>query len=199
MNEEPEEYIYNVPIYEWYTLTDCERHEMKEDYWKSQKCSKCGISRAMCKDECLPKIKMTSTRGKRPTDGNKSDRWFITVNAKPDVDPIKFWKRAEKFVTMQKAKIVCSLEQRGIDTLHGWHIHFLVEYGKEQFKSKMIQVFENAFTDYIGSSNSVDVRIGKDFHIGYIKGNKVDEKMEKVELDTKFKNENNIALFLEKI
>lgn len=203
--------IFGVCAYEWDVMTSGEQREVHEEYREYPRCPTCSVShrddlsKRLCPkyDGPLKVFKSERRPPGRPRlelSLQSNDRWFVTVNAKDDVDPIRFWARAEKTMSMVKSEyMIMSLEQRGVEVLQGWHIHIYVEYGKKVYKSKVIQVFANSFVDYVGSDNYIDVRIGGEHHIGYIQGNKVDEKMEKVSADIVWKEHNNIPRYKEKV
>lgn len=145
----------------------------------------------------------TRGRPKGATDSNEVKSgliWEVTVNAVSNIDPIAFWKRMTKMMNSYKADYkLYALEQRSADPDEpmGWHIHVMLEHPKPVFKSQLIQKFYNAFADFIGSAQSVDVRPVNPNTQKYIKGDKTKHKMDKVAVDRIFKEKNNIPLYVE--
>lgn len=192
--------IFGVCLYVWDVMSTTERKDAREEYSESQQCEVCKLPMCSCVyDNCLKVTKSSKPRGGRPPSTNlSSDRWFVTVSVKPESDIQRLWKRVEKFIGMAKTQyIIAQLDQSGIEEYKHPHVYIYVEYPKALYKSKVLQVYSCAFTDYIGGDNFIDIKLGGDHHIGYCKGIKVDEKQEIVAKAKEYRKENNVLEYIE--
>lgn len=78
-----------------------------------------------------------------------------------------------------------SLEQRseGDETPHGWHIHWRVEFDTYSSKSIYIQQIYQCFQKYVGDQAAIDMKPWNDNQPKYIRGEKISDKMGRVEKD----------------
>lgn len=190
-----------VTVYQ--SLSYDDRMDLRNEYNMSKRCKDCQLSPGLCVCEMLSGV--MPRRGRAPPLKQKreanvqSDRWFVTVSVRDDSNIVNLWKRVEKFIGMMKCiYVIANMDQSGIDEYKHPHVHFYVEYPKVLYKSKVIQVFANAFTDYIGGVNFVDARIAGEHHIRYCKGEKVDDKMEIVDKSRSYRQKNNIPEYIER-
>lgn len=128
---------------------------------------------------------------------------MITVSAKEQgIDPAKFWKRFEEWVSNQTLvePVISTLEQRseGDTPAYGFHIHLIAKTTNPP--SKIAQRMIKSFSGFVVAQNYIDIkRITKDLDVrlAYLKGEKKEEKMGKVEKDIQIKNALGIPLFKE--
>lgn len=119
--------------------------------------------------------------------------FFVTINAKDDIDVVQFWaqmKKCEKKTLLKSVRGRYVIEQRseGDQEPYGWHIHWLVEFEKHNPKSAIVQQVYQCFKNYVAGANYIDVRlvVGEDawkMYEKYISGEKKEEKMGKVQKD----------------
>lgn len=193
--------IFGVCSYVWDVMTTMEKQEAKDEWIEARRCQVCRLHMCSCKMIDLI-ITPSKRRGRKPAPPSQNvcgDRWFVTVSVKPESDVQKLWKRVEKFMGMCKCNyFIAQMDQSGIDEYKHPHVHLYVEYPKQLYKSKVIQVYSCAFTDYIGGDNYIDVKLGGEHHIAYCKGDKVDDKKEICEKSRAYRQENNIPEYIEK-
>lgn len=193
--------IYGICSYTWDVMTTGEKRDAQEDWSEARLCTACKLYHCSCKQLDLMMLP-SKRKGRKPAPPSanvSSDRWFVTVSVKPDAEIPKLWKRVEKFMSMCKCnQFVAQMDQSGIDEYKHPHVHMYVEYPKPLYKSKVIQVFSCAFTDYVGGDNYIDVKIGGDHHVKYCQGIKVDEKQEIVHKSKLYRQEYNLPDYIAK-
>lgn len=146
----------------------------------------------------MPKIVVD--RYLKPKDEEK--HMMITINAKDGIDPMKFWKRYEEWVSNQTIvePVLASLEQKGEgDTpAHGFHIHLIAK--TKLCGSKIAQRMIKSFSAFVAAGNYIDgkwIKKDMDVRMEYLKGKKRPEKMGKVKKDAEIKNALGIPLFVD--
>lgn len=127
---------------------------------------------------------------------------FITINPKSNITLTDFHNKIQsltKWKCFHKGFYV--LEQRGEtpDNIHGIHAHImLVKYNIE--RKRLIKRLETTFAKYCDlkkAENTINVKRkspehGKETLDEYMKGEKQDDKLQKVEIDKIWRKENNL-------
>lgn len=132
-----------------------------------------------------------------------SKAYMITINAKDEIDPKEFWRRVTEFTTRNdflEWKIY-TLEQRSEkdQDAYGWHIHIIAESSLP--KCRMVDKIYKSFNRFVSARNYIDVQkivADMDTRIEYVKGNKKESKMGKVDKDKILKERLGIPMFVEK-
>ena len=126
---------------------------------------------------------------------------MVTISAKDGINPVKFWQRSIEHITNSKyiEEAIYCLEQRSEadQEPYGWHIHILMK--TSQPKCKIIDKIHKCFKNYITARNYVDVTKPNENSEKYLKGQKIEAKMKKVEKDIKLREKWGIPNFLEKL
>lgn len=189
------EFQWDVCDYDWQIMSTSDKKDAEAEYWEKRK----PIDFDIGNKGALAR-RTGAARQKAPRISEKqSDRWFVTVGLKDGSDIVKAWARCLKFIKMAKVeKAYAQMDQSGEEIVKHLHLHIYMEYPKQMFKGKIIQVFSCAFTDYIGGDNHIDVKLGGEYHHKYIIGDKCEEKMEIVMMSRKWREENNLPQYIEK-
>lgn len=185
---------WNVCEYDWQMMTSLEKKEARDDKLAESKQSINILAPALARSTGAARHARQSRVSEK-----QSDRWFVTVGLKDGVDIQKAWARCLKFIKMAKVdKAYAQMDQSGEEIVKHPHMHIFMEYNKQMYKGKVIQVFSCAFTDYIGGDNHIDVKPGGEYHHKYFQGLKCEEKLDIVRMSRKWREENNLPQYIEK-
>lgn len=134
---------------------------------------------------------------------SKPPYMFVTINSRPDVTIDVFKKNIEKFINKKtNLKYFGVYEHRGSDTEnHGLHAHILVHYSQTPygFKRGTKNTFKNVCD--VNNPHALNFRnVSEDkleSKISYMLGDKQSSKLDKVEADKVWRQENSLEEFFE--
>lgn len=138
----------------------------------------------------LDVISKVNERRKDKKAKEKTPYVFITINPKPGSDLLRFMDTIEKAIHKKWiSEYYYTLEQRSEtedNAGDGFHTHILL-YRDGKRPSEISREFHSTFKEYVGNTKHINIKYipEKDYDnvLAYIKGEKTDDKMEKVNID----------------